>query len=306
MANATLIRPNKQGDAEATLRATHGDPTRPLKIGHLEIACYVLEDGTRVITQRGLQTGLGLARSGGAHRIAKITGGLESKGLDCKDLNVRIASPIRFRSSGGLSNGYDANILVDICNTILAARKSGLLQKQQLHMADQCEVLLMAFAKVGVTALVDEATGYQEARGDKALQKLFDLFLTSKPTAWKKRFKEEYYREIARLFDWPARTHGGVRPQCVAGITKDIIYDRLAPGILDELEKLNPLVSEGTRAVKHHQFLTPNVGLSALERHIEIVTVLMSVSPTWQVFKRMLNERFPAFSHDQQRLLFRE
>lgn len=304
MSDGILVRSEKRLDAAATLRATHGDPTRPLKIGSVEIACYVLEDGTRVITQRGLQTGLGLNTSGGAQRLAKITGGLESKGLDCNDLNVRIASPIRFRSSGGVSNGYEANILVDICNVILAARKAGLLQKQQLHMADQCEVLLMAFAKVGVTALVDEATGFQEVRGDKALQKLFDLFLTSKPMEWKKRFKDEYYREISRLFDWPDRSTGA-RPQCVAGITKDIIYDRLAPGILDELEKLNPLIADGARAVKHHQFLTPNVGLSALERHIEIVTVLMSVSPTWQVFKRMLNERFPPYSHNQQRLLFR-
>lgn len=34
-------------------RATHGDATRPLKIGNLEIPCYVLEDGSRVLSGRG-------------------------------------------------------------------------------------------------------------------------------------------------------------------------------------------------------------------------------------------------------------
>src|SRR5712692_10382868 len=36
------------------VKATHGSPDRPLRIGDLEIPCYVLEDGRRVLVQRGM------------------------------------------------------------------------------------------------------------------------------------------------------------------------------------------------------------------------------------------------------------
>ncbi len=46
-------------------RATHGSPDHPLRIGDVEIPAYVLEDGTRVLSQRALQRGIGLSEGGG-------------------------------------------------------------------------------------------------------------------------------------------------------------------------------------------------------------------------------------------------
>ena len=44
--------------------AKYGAADRPLKIGGIEIPCYVLADGTRVLAQRGLQSGIGLSEGG--------------------------------------------------------------------------------------------------------------------------------------------------------------------------------------------------------------------------------------------------
>ena len=46
-------------------KSTHGSAEHPLKIGDIEIQCYVLDDGTRVLSQRGLQTGVGMSTGGG-------------------------------------------------------------------------------------------------------------------------------------------------------------------------------------------------------------------------------------------------
>src|ERR1700722_15251552 len=70
--------------------AEHGSPDHPLRIGDIEISCYVLADETRVITNRGIQRGLGMAQSGGAQRLANLVRAFESKGVDCKDLASRI------------------------------------------------------------------------------------------------------------------------------------------------------------------------------------------------------------------------
>jgi hypothetical protein len=80
-----------------------------------------------------------------------------------EDLKYRAENPVVFRTSkGGITNGYEATILADICDAVLEARRAGALQKQQLHIAAACEVLMRSFARVGIIALVDEATGYQK------------------------------------------------------------------------------------------------------------------------------------------------
>jgi len=146
-------------------KVTHGDPNHPLRIANTEIACYVLETGQRVISQRSLQTGVGMSEAGGAKRLLRILGTFQDKGIDCNDLTSRITAPIVFRDpNGAIAHGYDATALTDLCNAILAARQAGILANNQNHLATQCEILIRSLANVGIIALVDEATGYQEVR----------------------------------------------------------------------------------------------------------------------------------------------
>lgn len=128
----------------------------------IEIPCYVLEDETRVLSQRGLQTGIGMSRgglTGGAQRIAVFLEGLGSKGLEVNDLIARIKNPIRFLPphGGRVAYGYEATILADICDVALRARSKNALLESQNHIAQTCELLVRAFARVGIIALVDEA-----------------------------------------------------------------------------------------------------------------------------------------------------
>lgn len=83
------------------------------------------------------------------------------------------------------------------------------------------------------------------------------------------------------------------RPQVVANYTKDIVYERLLPGILKELEDRNPKDEKGKRKKKHHQWLTEDVAHPALAQHLYAVITLMRVSTTWQQFKGLLNQALP-------------
>lgn len=129
-------RKYNEASRETLPKATHGSPDHPLRIGDIEIPCYVLENGVRVIVQSGLQRDLGMAETGGMKRLATLVERYEAKGIDCKDLAERIVGPVRFTPpNGGIAYGYEATVLADICDAILAARKAGLLLKQQSHIA---------------------------------------------------------------------------------------------------------------------------------------------------------------------------
>jgi len=116
--------------------------------------------------------------SGGAQRLLKLIGHFDSKDIDCKDLSSRINDPIKFITRQGvIGHGYEATALADMCDVILDARKAGILAPQRLHIADQCEILVRSFARVGIIALIDEATGFQEdrARGRRGVRERFGI-----------------------------------------------------------------------------------------------------------------------------------
>jgi hypothetical protein len=262
----------------------------------------VLEDETRVLTQRGLQAGIGMSTSGGsrgAHRLAQFIEGLAQKGVDCRDLAVRIRNPILFRYSkaGRLAYGYEATILADICDAVLAARTKGnVLAPNQVRIAEQCELLVRGFARVGIIALIDEATGYQRDRTRDALARILEAFIDRELQPWLRTFPPAFYQEMFRLRGLEYRADSVRRPPYFGHLRNDIVYDRLAPSILEELKLRIPRNEEGRPTARFSQLLTRNVGYPKLREHLGAVVATMKLSSDWHDFHAKLDRNYPRFS----------
>jgi hypothetical protein len=155
-----------------------------------------------------------------------------------------------------------------------------------------CEILVRGFARVGIIALVDEATGFQEVRDRFALQEILDRYLRKEFAAWASQFPVAFYQQIFRLRGWTWKGMKVNRPQCVANYTKDLVYARLAPGILKELEVRNP-ITNGRRKSPIYWWLTEDVGHPALAQHLHAVVGLMKGADSWDQLMRMMNRAFP-------------
>lgn len=291
---------------EATHRGT-------LQIGAVSIPCAVLRDGTRVLSENGIANALG-GRSGAAKRLktaAAEAGAHMPVFLASKNLSPYVSSdlmdgplrPIIYISGDGEVAGYQAEALPEICNIWLQARQDGALSDQQADRAQAAEIVMRGLANLGIIALIDEATGYQDTRDRDALQAILDKYLQKEFAAWAKRFPDAFYREIFRLRGWSWNAMSVARPGVVGRYTNDIVYERLAPGILEELQQLNPAQEEGGRARKHHQYLTDDIGHPALAQHLHAVIGLMRASATWDQFKSLLDRAFPKKGTQLQLLL---
>jgi hypothetical protein len=278
-------------------RATHGSIDHPLRIGDINIPCYVLEDGTRVLSQRGLQTGIGMSISGGSfgeQRMAGFLDGLAQKGVNIKDLSSRIRNPIRFSlPEGGRSFGFEATILADICDAVLAARKANALLRQQAHIADRCETLIRGFARVGIIALIDEATGYQDDRARDALARILEAFIAKELQPYVETFPADYYRYMFELRGLEFPSGSVKRPQYFGILTNDIVYKRLAPHVLDELKRLK--LEKGKHRDKLFQRLTANIGYPKLREHLGSVVAIMKLSDSWHDFMDKLDRINPRY-----------
>lgn len=277
-------------------KATH---TGELQIGNLTIPCAVLEDGTRVLTQWGFYRAIGRSgrpRAGWGSGIEKVAPFLSLRNLKpfvSKDL-ADSTKPIVFRlPKGGKAYGYRAELLPKVCEVYLKARDDGALLATQLKFATACDILMRGLAHVGIAALVDEATGYQEIRDRKALQAILDKYITDEWARWTKTFSDDFYREMFRLrsleFPVPAK------PAYIGHLTNDVVYSRLAPGVLKALREKNPRRDHGARKRKHHQHLTRDLGHPALTEHLAKVTFLMKACTDWREFKKKLSRASPKF-----------
>ncbi len=280
------------------LKVIAGEADRPLVIGDIEIPCYVLEDETRVLSQGGFIQAIG--RTGGPKTghddLFNLPVFLRPKNLSrfiSEDLATS-STPIRFQAptGGTIATGYRATLLPDVCSVYLEARAAGALLPSQEHIAQRAEILIRGLATVGVIALVDEATGYERIREERALAKILERFLDNELQPWTRTFEFSFYEQIFRLRGW-GRADTVKRPQVIGHYTNDLVYERIAPGVLAELKERNPVLPQGWRKNRHHQWFTPEFGHPKLRMHIEGVTALMRAAPNWESFKRSLDLAYP-------------
>jgi hypothetical protein len=276
-----------------------------LVVGDINFNCAVLHDESRVVTETDFMKTMGIYRSGAlsVRRRDREDGApiplfLAHKNLKPfadKHLGSVHFSPKRYRTlKGGQAAGIPAEIIPKVCEIWIDADRAGVLGKTQKQIASKADTLLRGLAYVGIIALVDEATGYQRDRADEALQAILQQYLRSKLAVWVKTFPDEYYQEIYRLRGWAWRGMSKNRYSVVGKYTIDLVYRRLTPGLLKELEKRNPK-HNGRRRSRYPQWLTEDIGNPALKQHLFALIALMRSSDSWEEFYRLATRAFPRY-----------
>lgn len=155
-------------------------------------------------------------------------------------------------------------------------------------LRNSAKILVRGFARVGIIALVDEATGYQADRARDALAKILEEFVAKELRKWVRTFPGEFYREMFRLRKIPY-TGSVKKPQYIGHLTNDLVYARLAPGVLDELRRVTPRNEKGQLKHRLFQRLTEDVGHPKLREHLASVIALMKAADTWDQFMGMMD-----------------
>lgn len=284
-------------DTDDLPRAVCGSEDRPLRIANVVLDAYVLEDGTRVLSQAGFLIALGRNKRA-ATRSVDVPPMLQGAALEpyLTPEVMEKSRPIAFRTPNGVrANGYRAELLPEVCEIYLKARDAETLAPNQKPVAKQAEILMRGLATVGIIALVDEATGYQEIRARDALSKILEAFVAKELQAWIKTFPNDFYRQLFRLrgLQYPEGTVK--RPQYFGQLTNDLVYRRLAPGVLDELKKVTARDEEGRPRHRYFQRLTSNIGYPRLREHLGSVVTLMKLSDQWPDFVEKLDRIHPKY-----------
>lgn len=268
-----------------------------LDIGDVGLEVYVLSDRRRLINKRAMAKALHLKSEGGNAFLRTMTRpGVQA--VLSESLKKKIDNPIAFTAINGASaDGYEAEVLIEVCDALIEARNQNKLAPSQKFLAQQAEVIVRAAAKVGIIALVDEATGYQDKTKDE-YRKLFDSFIQKEFRQWEAEFPPKFFEMIYRIYGLKRQKPDTTRhPQFFGKFIRKYVYYPLAHSngaILEQLEEKNPVVyTGGQRRYKFFQFLTDEVGMPAFRQHLWQVVGIGEASRDKRQFDRLFFTAFP-------------
>jgi hypothetical protein len=83
----------------------------------------------------------------------------------------------------------------------------------------------------------------------------------------------------------------------VAHYTRNLVYERLAAGLLKELESKTPKNDSGQRSNKFHQWLTEDIGDPLLAQHLHSIIMFQRLAISsgfgWNRFVKMVDQVMP-------------
>ncbi|RIA93311.1 P63C domain-containing protein [Glomus cerebriforme] len=271
---------------------THHWKKKVIRGGELDLAgykipCFVLEDGTRVLSSRGMQDALKIVdESDKQKRGPRLKYFLAQKSLQPfidKEKKRGFFEPIICYKGKTEIRAYEATLLPDICIILSDLEKESMkrrriLPTRQAIVAKQCELLLKSFAKVGIIGLVDEATGYQYERERFELNKIFKLLILEDGifSEAKKMFPLDYYKELFEVYNVDFTAENIRRkPRFIGWLTSELVYKNLPKGsfVLEKIKERTPKTKGGYYGKRFYRSLTPE-GRKALEERINTVKTI--------------------------------
>lgn len=265
-----------------------------LNVAGKEIPVAVLENGKRVISQAGLFEAFDKPRRGSLINDDNVPSILEAKNLHAlitPDIKEKFEIIPYYHTNGKVANGYDADLITEVCSIYIEAKDRNILLASQMKRYERAVILIRSLAKVGITALIDEATGYQVDREAQALQKLLEQYISKDLMKWQKRFPNSYYKEIFKLHGWEY-SDSNLRPGYVGTFTNKYVYDLFPKEVMDEIKRLNPVENNSFRRNRYHQYLTPTIGVPQLDKHISKLIAVMRLSKNIEEFEQNFNSVF--------------
>jgi hypothetical protein len=254
-----------------------------------DLPCYVLDNGQRVF------------------RLSHLTKALRGKEhgkfgnyLAASSINKYLPERLRplpdrtpqgvmeFEFNGAIEKGYNSEDFMDVCKAfVLANINREDLSEAQLEIVFNANNFLMASSKIGIIALIDEATGYQYERPINELQLKLSYFITEEAREWEKTFPDELWFEFGRLTGWKGSLTQ--RPKYWGKLVNSLIYDLLDADLAKYLRDNKPPKYTGQ---KYFQWLNETYGTKQLTQHIWQIIGMAKSCESMAELKQLATDRF--------------
>jgi len=267
-----------------------------LNLAGVEIPVYVLSNGQRVIARIAATKVLTDSKTRQADLESYLRVEALKPFLDIESVRARMVT-FRQKEVEKLNQevmGLPSDLFIEICQAYVSALNASTDQNSEVTLTDRQKeiaikagMFLAACAKVGLDALIDEATGYQYLRPEDALAIKLKLYLEEEMRKWEKTFPDQLWEQFGRLTNWKGRLHQ--RPKYWGQLVMKLVYEYLDPDVAQWLRENAPKPMHGQN---YHQWLSSQYGLRKLIEHIWKVIGIASTCSDIEELKRKMEELY--------------
>lgn len=164
------------------------------------IDCYVLDDGRRVLSQRGI-----LKHIAGRDDQSDLGKYLDAaNNAEAKKALSQNDGAFSFLSGGGVKCiGREAKDVAALATFFVSAALDGTLPPEKFYIAVNATKLLGALATIALEALVDEVTGFQAERVHDWLQDRLNLLVQGDPAKYKRLWTTRLVKTLCQVYRIP-------------------------------------------------------------------------------------------------------
>jgi hypothetical protein len=124
------------------------------------------------------------------------------------------------------------------------------------------------------------------------LEEYLEKFLSESLRRWVRTFPGDYFKHLCRLKNVPLRPDMKL-PQYFGHLTNDLIWRRIAPGLLRKLKDRRS--ERGNPSNKLHSWTSEELGKPELLLHMGTVVGLMKIHTDYERFHAQLNQIAPIY-----------
>jgi hypothetical protein len=251
-------------------------------IGRMD--CYVLDDGTAVVTKRSMVAVLSGADDGGA-KDGHLERHLERLPNGSALLTVG-PSIIEFSlPGGGMAHGLTSDLVCEITNLYVQGLIAGKLHPKQVPVAFRALENQQLYANVGLKQHILEVTGHQAFRPGQAPSTLIERLLRKDPREWSRQYSHEFVEAVCTVYRWKVR--GNTIPRQMAAIFTKLYRMLLGDDVYFELKSRCPEPQKGDCL---HQYLSDEIALRLPEITRAIIYIARKAGHNRNRFWRNIQE----------------
>ncbi|AQS10541.1 P63C domain protein [Clostridium saccharobutylicum] len=260
------------------------------------LPCYVLDNGQRVFRLSNLTKALRdkeHGKFGNYLASSNIIKYLPNRLRPLTDeIHDRVPQGvIEFEFNDKIEKGYNSEDFMDVCSAFVTANLNNeKLSEAQQEIVRNANKFIMSTAKIGIIALIDEATGYQDVRDSKELQLKMKYFLVEDDIArkWEKVFPDDLWFEFGRLTNWSGSLKK--RPKYWSKYVNELVYNLMDKDIAEYLRKNKPPKYNGHK--KYHQWLNGEYGTKELTQHLWQIIGMAKACNNMSELKLLASQKF--------------
>jgi P63C domain-containing protein len=275
------------------LKVCYGLESHPLRIGHIAMPCFILNNKQAVLLRSGVQKALGYDGRSEKWLMDIVTH--IHKFVPVVSLVAAAENPIVFEivSPDGIihtSEGISPETFLDLCEVLVTAKKEGYLSVSQLKFSKTAAVLLDTLSETNFNELIEESTGLKffRERSIEHLQTfLWELF-NDDAVLWTRTFPHDFFLALFEIHgsEW---TDMDNHPQHMGKIVHEVVFSRIPDDLMETLRLKKPL-----RSYKRQRNRRQDLEHPELKIYISnILSLFQAAGRNWNIFLQLLNRSYP-------------